>query len=322
MSLFGFGTLSVWLSAMIVASAQADVRYVDDSAPDGGDGLSWATAFDNLQDALDLAANPRNNIEEIRLGQGAYVPTKRTETDDPRSATFQLLPGLALKGGYAGFGAADPEERNIASFATSLTGDLSADDGPPGSFTNYTENAYHVLTASGADSTAVLDGVTVTAGSACCGFEQFDPRSWGGGVHSVNGSPTLIQCTFTLNQGGRGGGAYFQGGSPDFVQCTWIGNRVNNTNQRGGAIYLDNADSTYAGCTFTQNLATRGGAIYCRNANGTVADCTFSQNLAVGGNTNDGGAIFCLALNGDTRPTTGTRRPWTAAVPQLPRALG
>ena len=44
--------------------------------------------------------------------------------------TFQLLDGLAIRGGYAGIGAPDPDARLIDTYFTMLTGDLSDDDGP------------------------------------------------------------------------------------------------------------------------------------------------------------------------------------------------
>ncbi len=45
------------VTLLAVSSAQADTIFVDDDAPLGGDGLSWATAYRFLQDALDTASN-------------------------------------------------------------------------------------------------------------------------------------------------------------------------------------------------------------------------------------------------------------------------
>ena len=64
-------TLTIcWLVTLLspVGFAAGAVLYVDDDSP-GGDGTSWATAFDYFQDALAVAdAN-----DEIRVAQGTYV---------------------------------------------------------------------------------------------------------------------------------------------------------------------------------------------------------------------------------------------------------
>ena len=156
--------------------ALGDVVYVDDSAPLAGDGRSWQSAFKDLQHALDLASESGSPVTEIRLGQGVYTPVARSgpsEQLDPRTATFALRNGLVIAGGYAGSHSSNPDERDIRKYPTVLTGDLLGNDGPPGNFANYDDNAYHVVTAFSVDETAVLDGVTITAGSACCDFWQF-----------------------------------------------------------------------------------------------------------------------------------------------------
>ena len=52
--------------------------------------------------------------KEIWVAAGTYLPTTGTE----RSATFQLKSGVALYGGYAGFGAADPNARDTVLYET------------------------------------------------------------------------------------------------------------------------------------------------------------------------------------------------------------
>ncbi|MDX1421056.1 MAG: hypothetical protein R3181_13910, partial [Rubricoccaceae bacterium] len=81
------------------AQAQAELRapavlHVDADAAPGGDGASWATAFDDLQDALAVAAPG----DEVWVAEGTYKPT---DTGD-RTATFALASGVALYGGFDG----------------------------------------------------------------------------------------------------------------------------------------------------------------------------------------------------------------------------
>ena len=60
------------LSIVGVAPAQG-VRYVNAAAPAGGNGLTWLTAFNNLQTALGVATtNPA--ISELWVAAGIYKP--------------------------------------------------------------------------------------------------------------------------------------------------------------------------------------------------------------------------------------------------------
>jgi hypothetical protein len=70
-----------------------------------------------------------------------------------REATFQLVNGVSLKGGYAGLGEPDPNERAINKYETTLSGDLDGDDGS--NFDDYDENSYHVVTGSSTDETTI-----------------------------------------------------------------------------------------------------------------------------------------------------------------------
>jgi hypothetical protein len=159
--------LALWA---VPAFPQA-ILYVDDDAPAGGDGTSWETAFKYLQDALAAATGG----DQIRVAQGIYKPDQDEAgvvTPGDREATFQLISGVGLNGGYRGCPggdwSGDPDERDIDAYVTTLRGDLLGDDGAD--FANYDENSYHVVTADGTDGTAALDGFTVTAGNC---FESF-----------------------------------------------------------------------------------------------------------------------------------------------------
>jgi len=76
----------------------------------------------------------------VWVAQGIYRPSARTNPEDPRSATFELVNGVSMRGGYAGYGQPAPNVRSIDTYETTLSGDLGANDGP-GPFDNYDENA-------------------------------------------------------------------------------------------------------------------------------------------------------------------------------------
>jgi predicted outer membrane repeat protein len=286
---FGIGIAMTLV--MAASSAQAVVLHVDSSAPAGGDGYAWQTCLNDLQAALDIASIPQNEITEIRLAKGMYIPTARIDEQDPRSVTFQLRSGLAIRGGFAGWDAPDPDARDVSKFVSVLSGDLNGDDGPAGSWINYTENAYHVVISSSTDKTAVLDGVTITAGSGCCDLWQLDPNGFGGGLHCISGSPTLIACTISYCRGNRGGGVYIEGGAPQFLECQFIGNAGTPVSNGGGAVYVLYSLPTFTNCTFVQNSANLGGAIVQFGETTSFDGCAFYSNFGVGDSR--GGAIYC-----------------------------
>ena len=84
--------------AALVPSALATRYYVDDDAAPGGDGLSWSTAFDALDDALAIIQPG----DRIWLAEGHYVPDIERTPGDPRSVTFFVPAGVRIYGGFAG----------------------------------------------------------------------------------------------------------------------------------------------------------------------------------------------------------------------------
>ena len=145
--------------------------YVDISATGAKNGSSWADAFTNLQDAL-----KDYNCSEIRVAQGIYRPDINSAypngTGD-RTATFQLINGVAIYGGFP-TGGGTMEARNPAAYQTILSGDLLGNDrqvAEPCDLLNdpcRADNSYNVVTATeiGTTQTTVLDGFTITGGNA------------------------------------------------------------------------------------------------------------------------------------------------------------
>lgn len=267
---FGFGLVA--LVALFVGSVCGEVIvYVDANAPGPiHDGSSWCQAYTDLQDALDSAV-PETTI---RVADGAYTPDRGTED---RTATFQLLDGVAIEGGYAGCGAPDPDERDIDEFETILSGDLAGDD-PGGG--NLSDNAYRVVTGSGTNETAILDGVTVAGGTAYGPWEEHYDE--GAGLYNHGGSPTLNHCTFRDNHAEGLGGAMrnLEGANPTLTDGTFAGNMSWNS---GGGMANSNSAPTLIDCSFEGNSASfSGGGIYNSAAPAVLADCTFSDNTTEG----------------------------------------
>jgi len=266
------------------AAGAGAVYYVDDDAALGGDGRSWGTSYKYLQDALYDSALTYGDT--IRVAAGTYMSDKDeggNVTLADRTATFQLVNGVELHGGYAGIPGANPDEANVDTYVSILSGDLADDDEP--NFVNYSENSYHAVTGSGTDPNTILDGFTISGGNA----NGDGINSQGGGMFNENGSPTVTNCTFTENTSiAFGGGMYnYYLSSPTVTHCIF---RDNHADEYGGGMDNDAYCSpTVTACTFSGNTSTNGGGIdnyfYC---NPMVTDCTFSNNSATigGGMTN------------------------------------
>ncbi len=282
------------LSLLVVLMSvftSATTIYVDVDTPNNNGGSDWANAYKYLQDAL-ADANSAGDIDEIRVAQGTYTPD--TNSAEPngtsdRQASFQLINGLALKGGYAGFGAPDPNSRRIYEYETILSGDI-------GTTGDISDNSYHVLFHPqniNLDNTAVIDGFTITAGNA----NGSSPHNMGGGMYNYSNDPTIINCIFSGNEvAGEycyGAGLYNHNSNPIITNCTFSDNWGWGTGY-GGGMYNRDSDPTIVNSTFGNNWAKRGGGgMYNYNSEPTVINCTFSDNRSYRG----GGMV-----NGISRP--------------------
>jgi len=259
------------------------IIYVDEIAAGANDGSSWDDAYNFLQNAL-ADANESEKPVEIRLAQGGYSPDKdmlNPEGTADRQATFQLINGVVLKGGYAGLTEPDPNTRDVDLYKTILNGDLAGNNRL--NFTNNSENSYHVVTGSGTDPTAIIDGFTITGGNANGSEENFA----GGGMYNNSGCPTVTDCAFAANSADSGAGMSNDfSSSPNVTNCKFNGNSATSG---GGMGNTNNSSPTVTNCTFTGNRAINGGGMYCETSdNIKLTNCTFSGNLAM----KRGGAIF------------------------------
>ncbi|UCC30074.1 MAG: hypothetical protein JSU86_17985 [Phycisphaerales bacterium] len=276
------------------------VFCVDDNAPLGGNGQGWPTAFKHLQDAL--AASVAG--DEIHVAGGIHTPDQDEAgnvTAGDREATFQLVNGVNVRGGYRGCpggdcAGGDPNERDIGLYESVLSGDLAGDDAAVASPDDLldeptrAENSYHVVTGSGTGETTRLDGFTVIGGNA----NASSPHRTGGGMANLYGDPTVTHCTFSSNSADwRGGALYNQFSSdPTLTECTFSGNSAHHG---GGMFNYHYSDVTLMNCVFSGNRADTGGGVYSSYGDTMLTNCTFSRNSAVF----RGGAMY----NTSSQPT-------------------
>ncbi len=250
------------------------VLYVNAAAAPGGDGLSWATALRDLQDALCRAGGSNGAVQQIWVAAGTYKPDRGGAG---RTAGFNLRNHLAIYGGFAGT-ETQLSQRNWKANLTILSGDI-------GTVADNSDNSFHAVTCIGNDRTARLDGFEITGGQA-------DSTNWpdnrGGGLLCDNAGPTIAHCTFTGNHAGDAGGAFssINSSNPLIAECTFLSNTADGS---GGALAVDQSAPTLRNCLFRLNSApTAGAVIHSGDSPAFYASCRFLANTATG---QSGGAV-------------------------------
>ena len=317
-------------------AAKGRTIFVNVTATGNNNGWGWTDAFTHLQDAL-AVAQPG---DEIRVAEGIYRPDRNSDNPNgsgDRTISFALKNGVSIRGGYAGPQAS--QTRDIKLHESILSGDIASDDGPD--FANNRENNFHVVTGSGTDETAMLDGFTITGGNAD-GLSSYDD-DLGGGMYSFNGSPTLTncifskntasyqgagivntynsnpimrKCTFTANQVDQyGGGMMNYKSNPTLMNCIFTGNSaLNDADGMGGGMYnRSHSEPRLTNCSFIGNWAGRGGAMYNTEfASPTLIKCTLNKNRAsdiAGGMYNDNNSnptlVDCILIGNSSANDAG-----------------
>ena len=316
--------LSVVVSLLLAAPmAEALTRFVDADAGGANNGTSWTDAYNDLQGALGAAQSG----DEIWVAQGTYKPDGGT---GDRAATFQLKTGVAIYGGYAGYGETDPDLRDIALHETILSGDIGTVDVD-------SDNSYHVVSAVQTGADTLLDGFTVTGAYASSSLYD---RNKGGGVYISNAAVTVSNCTFSGNYAAdRGSGMYRVGtanvvvaiegcrflnnqtflggginfdnteGNPEVLNCVFIGN----TAGFGGGIHGLGGDMTVTNCLFRGNSGNSGGgAVKTTTGSPRLTNCTFTANTS---NPDKGGALD--ASTSDSTPIVTNCILWDDSAPEI-----
>jgi len=275
--------------------AQGIVIHVDGDIPaDINNGTNWQTAFNDLQSALDeastfVAANPGSTAEIwVAAASAPYTPDPMG-LPNPRQATFHLHNNVQLYGGFRGAtdpppglpnGETDRDQQDSTANETILSGDLNDDDVGSLDDPSHHDNAFSVVRAEQVDSSAVVDGFTISGGNA----------QSGGGLVVQYASPVIANCLITGNAGELGGGMFCGGAtsSPLIIHCRFEGNQAD---RAGGGVYNYLLTNTrIVDCLFVGNSAMFGGAILNRRTTTRIVRSQFIDNAS----TEDGGALLCV----------------------------
>jgi len=276
------------------AVAVAGVLFVNDNVPaDDGDGSNWANAFTNLQDAIRMSSCA--GITQIWVAAGTYKPTAGTD----RSISFVMKNNLGIYGGFAGTETL-LTQRNWKTNLTLLSGDI-------GVAGDISDNSYHVVMNhnNGLNSTAVLDGFTLTLGNA----NGSGIHGGGAGMRNLSSSPTISHCTFSRNTAVAGAAIYnVDISSPVVTDCIFRENEVTIGGGGGAMVNINSSSAIITNCSFIGNKA--GGAMVNNTSNPIITNCSFignQSNISGGGmyNFNASPVIINCSFSGNQAVTTG-----------------
>jgi hypothetical protein len=185
-----------------------DELFVDQNAPDGGDGLGWDTAFNDLQDALEYARSAVcGNVSLINVAQGSYSP------GSDEGDSFILPPNISLVAGFP-TGGCDPNLRDPKKYVTTLTGKI--------------------------DDTRRNDTVLVLGNNTYIeGFTITEASRFGQGIYGCCGDFSVINCKIDQNYGY---GAFIEDANATFKWCNFFGNKIDGIRHTGEdySLYLEN----------------------------------------------------------------------------------
>ena len=270
-------SILVVFSTLGFAGARASVYYTDAARPDdSGDGLTWLTAKQTIQAAINTA----DLGDTILVKYGLYSIGTDIVIDSTRVLTSD-------DGTHDSWDSAVPDPSLCTVSPTVVS---------------------RVFTITGAMVTNAtrLRGFQITGGNAT---GESPGSMYGGGIYVAGGADPVIEgCWITGNRGhtgsnGYGGGIACRGaGTEVVIRDCLIENNFGSTGWvgLGGGIYLEDAGPCQIyGNTITGNMASSarigtGGGIRCDNTDALIWSNTITNNVAAGpsGVGGDGGGIY------------------------------
>ncbi|HER63072.1 MAG TPA: right-handed parallel beta-helix repeat-containing protein [Desulfobacteraceae bacterium] len=255
--------LLVCMAGLLWSQQALGVVYVDKDRPAGGDGTSWAKAYNSLETAV---ADNQYDGAEFWIAEGTYMP----------SAPF-ILAGLSgnnpffyFYGGFAG-NETSPVQRDIAKHPVIIDGQGFL---------------AHIFYATTAVDRARFDGLTIQRGAAL-GAKGEDTGQGGAILANQLSSVVITNCTFKNNKSNGFGGAVavVNSLSVSIANSTFTGNE--SLQSAGGAIALFWGKGAQPKATIEKNYfednkaAIDGGAVYSGYYPLTLKDSTFVGNTSV-----------------------------------------
>ena len=264
------------LLCMTSAGAAGTFRVNAASLAGTPTGLSWASAFQNIQDGVFAADQAGGG--EVWVAQGTYT------NPGPNSMAVDMAENVHIYGGFAGTETAR-SQRNWTSHLTVIDGQNSS-QGATGA-NNSTLDGFTIKRGYSGFSGGGMYNAGTAPVVANCVFINNKAYSDGGAIENNSASPTVINCDFVDNEAlnGYGGAIGTYLGSPAVSGCVFSGNAAKID---GGALHSTGGAPTFTNCQIADNTAVKGSAANSDNSAVLFTNCTFTGNIANAG----GSAIY------------------------------
>jgi hypothetical protein len=303
------------------------IYHVNAGAAAGGNGLTWGTAFQTVQPAINAASatlDAQGNPDEVWIAEGVYVT--------PNNGGYIINKPLRVYGGFKGT-ELDHDHRLGTFLKTVLEGDIGLDGNP-------LNNALHVVSTTGVTGHNAAPGLLIDGLLIQNGYAQGAGVN-GAGILSIQTDLDLANCYLRHNYGpaALGGGIFFTSYVAGVAPASGYRLRIkdselsDNTGVDGGGIYgervrgevvntllYDNRSFPYGGgayvtksgtgdrldftnCVFWANscsVSGLGGGVYVADVgagtggNVQIVNCDFSDNS---GNSGSDGQAMVISTN-------------------------
>jgi len=223
------------------------VWYVDQNAPLSGNGNSWNTAFENLQDAIDASSID----DHIWMANGIYIPSNSGN----RNHHYLINKSLKIYGGFVG-NEKSLSERNITNSQTILSGEINNP-------LSNKDNSNRILHIEGSLNLYVNELTFEGAYGDLEHESNFNFNGLGAILADNSGTSQTISfenCSFRKNYASRLGGVF------NFYDSSSSESSV-----------------SFIGCDFSENVASENGSIFNMDFSAPfsqfkLTDCLFTKN--------------------------------------------
>ncbi len=301
--------VTVWLGMVFfcATTVQGLDLYVDADAPPGGNGLSWDTAFRDIQTAIDNSEpywiecfGPETTI---MVKSGTYMLTNQIEVNKT----------VGIYGGFPN-SKANPnwDDRDWQNNETIVDGDDTVRcfriyrmcwiDGFTITDGRGDDGGGMYIDASPTDCTG-YSGEYLSPIIKNCSFQDNHAIGYmlggkGGAMFIDRSDPKIQNCSFSYNTSANAGAVYQVLSSPKYLECIFYENDATDPGSIGGAIWgygrheYTMVNTRIINCLFYNNSASIGGAVGTSDVRPKIVNCTFwgNQAAALGGGI--GGAYY------------------------------
>ena len=254
--------------------------FVNPAASGSRDGSTWGNAFNNLQEAIDLAeCFPESRQKEIWIAAGTYRPSTTNNIED----YFILSANTSYIGGFAG-NETDKSQRNIQANRTIISGSLSGGQYSYNLFGSFDGDIVHVITKD-----VYFDGIEFVSAKASLAT---DIRKLGAAINVLFDPEAvlkIVNCTFNDLEGGAifalNGGIVFS--DTVFSNITAAENF--------GAVYINGENTEITGAVFKD---IKGSALSISSTKITINNAEFKNITGTGANNQ---ALYITADNASVK---------------------